>query len=66
MVIIFFVFELFLGDFLWVDECDKFRVIFFFKKNSFGVFDFKKYFIILKLLKIFGLYFVLGLLCFNS
>lgn len=41
MVIIFFVFELLLGDFLWVDECDKFRVILFLKKNSFGVFDFK-------------------------
>lgn len=41
MVIIFFVFEFFLGDFLWVDECDKFRVILFLKKNSFGVFDFK-------------------------
>lgn len=32
MVIIFFVFELFLGDFLWVDECDKFRVILFLEK----------------------------------
>lgn len=66
MVIIFSVPESLLGDSLWVDERDKSRVILFFKKNSLGVFDLKKYFITLKPSKTFGTYFVLGPLCFNS